>query len=39
MPSLYPSVNTNENIHLVYTEGIMVGKERMKKKYNDMSFL
>ena len=40
MPSQYPSVNTNENIPLVYTEGIMVGKERMKKKkYNDVSFL
>jgi hypothetical protein len=38
---LYLLVNTNENIMLVYTEGIAVGKERIKnlEKYNDMWLL
>lgn len=37
-PSLYQSVNTNKNISLVYTEGIAVREERIKKtrKYDDV---
>jgi hypothetical protein len=40
--SLYLSMNIKRNIILVYTKGITVGKERIKKKVkmcNDMSFL
>jgi hypothetical protein len=41
MLSLYLSVNADENISSVYTWGITVRKEAMKKnkKYNDVSFL
>jgi hypothetical protein len=30
-PSLYPSVNTNRNISLIYTDGIAVRKRKNKK--------
>jgi hypothetical protein len=35
---LYPSINTSENILLVYIEGIVVEKEWIKKteKYDDV---
>lgn len=31
-PSLYLSMNIKRNIILIYTKGITVGKERIKKK-------
>lgn len=36
--SLYQSINTNKKISLVYTEGIAVREERIKKtrKYDDV---
>ena len=39
---LYTSINTEVNIFLIYTKGITIRKERMKKKtkkYDDMLFL
>jgi hypothetical protein len=35
--SIYPSVNTNENILLVYTKGIAMGKEGKKTNNNKFS--
>jgi hypothetical protein len=36
MPSQYPSVNTYENIPSVYTEGVIMGKEEMIKKNQEV---
>jgi hypothetical protein len=35
---MYPLVNTDRKILLVYTDGIVAGKQRIKKdkNYNDM---
>jgi hypothetical protein len=38
---LYPSVNTNRNIFLVYTKRITIKKKELKraKRKNDVSFI
>jgi len=35
--SIYPSVNTDENILLIYTKGIVMGKEGKKTNNNKFS--